>query len=270
MKFKIFDCITFFEENLHLQLRFNILNDLVDHFVICESKYGHDGIKKKINFNKKNYPKFKDKITHIVVEKFPNQIDRWGREEYQRNYLINGIENAHNEDLIIFSDSDEIPSPKAILDINFLKKYFIFVQTHYYYKFNVINVAERFWEGSRACKKRDLKSFSWLRTRVRKKNLKYPFWRLDKITSIKILENGGWHFAYFLTPEQIINKIKSAPHIEFANGKNLDISEIEYRIKNLKDPLGRNRKLEKLQLHHENELPKYILQNKKLFKNWFL
>jgi len=36
---KIFDCITFFNENFITNLRFEILNEAVDLFVICESKY---------------------------------------------------------------------------------------------------------------------------------------------------------------------------------------------------------------------------------------
>ena len=43
---KIFDCVTFYNENLVSNIRFNILNDLVDYFVICESKYDHQGQKK--------------------------------------------------------------------------------------------------------------------------------------------------------------------------------------------------------------------------------
>ena len=34
-------------------LRYNILKDFVDYFIICESKYDHRGNSKKINFIKK-------------------------------------------------------------------------------------------------------------------------------------------------------------------------------------------------------------------------
>ena len=63
---KIFDCVTFFEENRYMDLRFNILNRVIDKFVICEGKYDHRGNEKKINFNKKNFPIFEDKIIHII------------------------------------------------------------------------------------------------------------------------------------------------------------------------------------------------------------
>ena len=57
---KIFDCITFFRENFITNLRFEILNAVVDYFVICESKYDHRGNTKELNFNLIN-PKFKKK-----------------------------------------------------------------------------------------------------------------------------------------------------------------------------------------------------------------
>ena len=43
MNNKIYDCITFFDEPLQANLRFNILNNYVEQFVICESKFDHKG-----------------------------------------------------------------------------------------------------------------------------------------------------------------------------------------------------------------------------------
>ena len=48
---KIYDCLTFFDENLLVNSRFEILKDVVDYFVICESKYDHKGKKKKLILN---------------------------------------------------------------------------------------------------------------------------------------------------------------------------------------------------------------------------
>ena len=47
-KQKIYDCITFFNENLITNTRFEILKNVVDYFVICESNYDHRGKKKKL------------------------------------------------------------------------------------------------------------------------------------------------------------------------------------------------------------------------------
>ena len=50
------------------------------------------------------------------------------------------------------------------------------------------------WEGTKVCKKKNLKSIDFMREKVRKKNLKYKFYRFDKEKNIQIFENGGWHF----------------------------------------------------------------------------
>ena len=59
---KVIDCITYFDENMLLEFRLNVLNDYVDFFVIVEAKEDHQGNKKQLNFNIENYKKYKDKI----------------------------------------------------------------------------------------------------------------------------------------------------------------------------------------------------------------
>ena len=66
---KIIDCITYFNEKTLVDLRFNILDKFIDKFVIAEAAYTHSGNKKKINFNINDYPKFKHKISHIIIDK---------------------------------------------------------------------------------------------------------------------------------------------------------------------------------------------------------
>ena len=68
MKNRFYDCVTFFRENLITNLRFEILDKVVDYFIVCESLYDHKGNKKKINFKIKNN-KFKKKIIHIIIKK---------------------------------------------------------------------------------------------------------------------------------------------------------------------------------------------------------
>ena len=100
MKNKIFDCIIFFRENLITNLRFDILNDFVDYFVVCESLYDHRGNKKKINF-KLNNKKLKNKIIHIVIKEKFNTTDPWKAQALQREYIFKGIKYADDNDYII-------------------------------------------------------------------------------------------------------------------------------------------------------------------------
>ena len=58
---KIFDCFMYLDEDVVLDLRLNYLNNYIDKFVIVESRFTHSGQKRKLNFNIKNFEKFKKK-----------------------------------------------------------------------------------------------------------------------------------------------------------------------------------------------------------------
>ena len=166
VKPKLFDCITFFNENFITNARFEILNDVVDFFIVCESKYDHMGNSKSINFSLFNQ-KFKGKVRHIIIEEqFPNFENGWQNEEYQREKIFDGIKDATLDDYILFSDSDEIPNPEKLFNLKLKKKFGIFLQNFYVYKINIYNRYETPWEGTRVCKKKDLKSFTHLRKKI--------------------------------------------------------------------------------------------------------
>ena len=119
---KIYDCITFYKENLLANVRFEILNDFVDYFIVCESNFDHSGNKKKLHFKLMN-DKFKNKIRYIVLEnEFPLPINRWKNEEIQREKIFENLINVNDEDYIMYSDSDEIPNPNIVRNINLKKK----------------------------------------------------------------------------------------------------------------------------------------------------
>jgi len=265
---KIFDCITFFDENFLVNSRFEILNDVVDYFVICESKYDHKGNKKKINFNLINQS-FKKKVRHIVIEEnFPNLQDRWNSESFQREKLINGIYDATENDYIMFSDSDEIPNPKILQNFYLDQKYAIFMQKIYVYKLNIFNHHETPWEGTRICRKKNLKSFTHLRKKILSGNLKKPFWKVRTEKNIKIIENGGWHFNNLYKPEIISKKLQVSPHTEFSLSKYSDIEVIKKKITNLEDLYDRGHKYKKIQI--DRTFPDYFYSNIKNFKNYIL
>jgi len=71
---KIFDCTTYYNEDLMLEVRFNVLSKYVDKFVISEARYSHSGEKKELNFDINKFLKFKDKIIYKIVDKEPNNI----------------------------------------------------------------------------------------------------------------------------------------------------------------------------------------------------
>ena len=71
---KIFDCFKFFDEEMLLDLRLNIMDKYVDKFVITEATYMHNGKPKKLIFDINKYSKFKDKIIYIIVDKQPPNL----------------------------------------------------------------------------------------------------------------------------------------------------------------------------------------------------
>lgn len=259
-------------EDLLLDLRLNVLEKIVDEFIIVESCYDHQGNKKKLNFNLNKFKKFKHKIKYLILKKFPQNMSNWERENYHRNYIVRGLNNAKDEDLIMISDLDEIPNISN-LDIFKNKKFTVFSQKIFYYRFNLLDNTNKNWYGTKVCKKKYLKSPQWLRSRKVKT---YPFWRLDKkIWSIlndgvkwNIINEGGWHFSYIMNEKNIINKIKSFAHIELNKEKYLNINLIRKKILKKKDIFDRSIKLKKIK--KENILPNYLIKNKKKYSKFFI
>tara|TARA_B100000941_G_scaffold132635_1_gene93794 strand:+ start:335 stop:1141 length:807 start_codon:yes stop_codon:yes gene_type:complete len=266
----IFDCFQFFNEEHIADLRFNILDEYVDTFVIVESTINHQGKNKKLNFDIKKFSKFKNKIHYIVVDDTPNSFIKphiGGEslvEQHQRNSLMKGLTKAEDNDLIILSDVDEIPDLKKINEFD-KRKYAVFSQKMFMYKLNLLNLKENNWHGSKLCLKKNLKSPQWLRDLKFKK---YPFWRLDKPRNLQIIENGGWHFAYLHSAENISKKIKSFAHGEF-NFKHLtDEEEIKKRIEKRQDVFDRGYKIRKVEI--DDSFPDYVRYNKELLKDWII
>ena len=266
----IYDCFQFFNEEHVLDLRLNILNEFVDFFVIVESTTDHQGKTKKLNFDPKKFTRFEKKIIYIVVDdtaeaiKKPHTGGESLVEQHQRNSLTRGLKKCSDNDLIILSDVDEIPDLNK-LNMFDKKKYAVFSQRMFNYKLNLLNETESNWHGSKICLKKNLKSPQWLRNLKFKK---YPFWRVDKIRNIQIIENGGWHFAYLQTPENIAKKIKSFAHGEYNREDFVNEGNIKKKIDSGKDIFNRGITYKKVQI--DNSFPKYIIENKEKFKNWII
>ena len=268
MKNKLIDCVTFFQENFIFNLRYNIINKYVDFMVVCESKYDHRGNKKKLNFDfKENYNK--NKIKYIVYEKpFPKNSNTWENQATQREFILDNLNFVEKDDYIMFSDPDEIPNPKILINFKLKKKYGIFLQKCFNYKINLFNAYETPWEGTRICKKRNLKSIDYMRQRIKSKNLKYSFFRIDKEKSIELFDDAGWHFNNILSPENISTKLKTFAHTEFSSEKYSSPKIIKSKIEKKIDLFERGHQYKKVEL--DNTYPKYILENSKEFDEFIL
>ena len=266
MKNKIFDCVTFFQENFITNFRFEVLDQVVDYFVVCESRFDHRGNKKELNFKLAN-PRYKEKIIYLVLERpFKKNNNIWQNQAEQREHIISGLHHADSNDYIMFSDPDEIPRPELLKNINIKKKYGIFLQNIYCYKFNLFNRYESPWEGTRICKKKNLNSINYMRQKIKKKNLNSPFWKFYKEKSIQIIENGGWHFNSLLSPEEISKKLKTFAHSEFSDEKFSSVSVIKEKMSKGIDLFERNHEYEEVEI--DNSFPDYLIKNINKYKEY--
>ena len=294
---KIFDCTLFFDEDMILEIRLNILNKYVDKFVISESKYTHSGARKKLNFDIKKFSDFKKKIIYIPIDDeadglvyqkknndfFEEPINRRAnsvkRIAYQRNKLMEGLSEANDDDFIFYNDNDEIPN-FANFDFEANKnKIVMFKQKLFYYKFNLFcDLVD--WYGTKGCLKKNLISFEWLR-QIKPK--KYPFFRLDtffskiKYTNVKIIDDGGWHFTRVLSPEDIHSKELNAEHHDEYRLSKKDVPRIadmvkrkiinyDFQAKSNEYKFSKEFKLKTLSL---DQMPSFLQQNVKKYNEWF-
>ncbi|MCS6764619.1 MAG: hypothetical protein MO853_12495 [Candidatus Protistobacter heckmanni] len=115
MKPRIYDCFPFFNENILLALRLELMYEHVDHFVIVESTHTFTGQPKKMYFSWEGLERYRDKIIHVIVDDMHIHLDDPVKNEtYQRNAILRNLKDARPDDLVLISDLDEIPNPKAI------------------------------------------------------------------------------------------------------------------------------------------------------------
>ena len=262
---KIYDCCIYFDENLMLDMRFNILNEHVDKFVVVEATRDHSGNPKKLNFDINSFKKFKEKIIYHVVEDIPREVKNykkgWSpnfyRENFHRDSISKAIENCDPEDLILISDADEIPNFDTI-NSSKIKKFALLRQKNFYYKINL--QSENEWLGTGICYKKYLKSPQWLRNKrfLRRGFLRRLFFKTQ------IINDGGWHFSFLKTPEDIIKKMNAYGHGELAF--KTDKQKIENSIKSKEFFINPKIKLRKVSI--DKTYPNYIKNNLSMFKSW--
>lgn len=262
---KLYDCFIYSGEDELLELRFTILDKDIDFFVIVEgAKYFSGKIKKQL-FSIKKFEKYKNKIRYFYINDFPEHLgDNWVYEKFQRNALSRGLYDAQSNDIILVSDADEIPNLNCKKFLNYDSS--VFLQNFYYYKINLLCFEglkwKNKWAGTKAIKFKYFES-AQLTREMRVKNI--PFWRIDQKIKRKLINEGGWHFSYLMTPEEIINKVKNFSHTEFIEFA--EVKHIEKMINEKKDLFNReNMKFRIAQI--DKSYPEEIYKNQNKYKKW--
>lgn len=268
----VYDCFQFFNELDILKIRLNVLSSVVDRFVISEATETFSGLKKPLYYeeNKEMFAEFADKIIHVVVEDTP-QGDTHYRDTFQKNAVTRGLKDCTDDDVIIFSDLDEIPNPDKIREIlqDFQNdKIYHFAQRLFYCYLNMEEVSgsllsyagefegveRKKWIGTKMC------SYQLLR----EQNLKLGELRFPERKEIGIrVEDGGWHFGYMGghgekdIRKRVQQKVVSAAHQEY-NSRHV-LSNVTDQIKDGKDIFGRNAQFVRCDI--DGSFPKYIREH---------
>ena len=268
----VYDCFQFFNELDILKIRLNVLGPVVDKFVISEATETFSGLKKPLYYeeNKELFAEFADKIIHVVVEDTP-EGDTHYRDTFQKNAVTRGLKGCTDEDVIIFSDLDEIPNPDKIREIlmNFQEdKIYHFAQRLFYCYLNMEEVSGSLL--SYAGEFEGVEHKKWIGTKMlsykllREQNLMLGELRFPERKEIGIrVEDGGWHFGYMGghgekdIRKRVQEKVVSAAHQEY-NSKHV-LSSVTDQIKDGKDIFGRNAQFVRCEI--DESFPAYIREH---------
>ncbi len=266
-KIKIYDIFTYNGEADILEIRLNILNDVVDQFIIVEAPTTFSGQNKSLYFQvqKERFSPFLSKIKYFVINDYPNDPEicdladsssnvpkngpeHWRREFYQKESIKKALTSLQDDDICFVGDVDEIWNPEVVIDYS---KNNIFKLRQIVYTYFLNNRSNEPWAGTMVTKYRNIKNSCLNHLRTKSKT-KYTY-----------LENGGWHFTSIGGLDEIRRKLNDSYTEESYNTKDVQQS-LEKRFGE-KDYMGRNFKL----WVDNKDLPKYVLNNENKYKKLF-
>jgi beta-1,4-mannosyl-glycoprotein beta-1,4-N-acetylglucosaminyltransferase len=269
---KIFDTFTFYNELDLLELRMNILGDIVDYFVINEATITFTGKKKPLYFaeNKERFKKWEDKIIHHVLDDNNQTLEQyWEGVPYHRSMMEDDIyklpihyqracfhkdsaiyallDHAQDDDIILTSDADEIANPEAIKSINEWfdpNNHYVLKGPVYYYYLNLL--CEKEWMGTRVSTMKMLKTMSVDKLRQSHQDA----WKV---------EDGSWHWSFFGDADTVRAKMDAYEHQE--NNLPQFRDSMEERIEKGIDPFGRDYLYTPQVVPIDDTFPEYIIKN---------
>ena len=276
----IYDCIPFFNELDILKLRMQILSPYVDKFVLEESTVTFSGEPKEMIFakNRDMFREFEDKILYVAVDNSPmSGVTTHERDKFQKNQLIRAMTEAKPDDIVIFSDVDEIPNPKVLQKIvqNFDQEKIYHLAQRMFYCFlnmeevsgNLLSITGEFqgvdrkqWLGTKICCFKNLPKEGIVF--LREVSPKDP-------RSVRV-PDGGWHFGYMGgdgerdVAKRIGIKVQAAAHQEY--NKSRYLNEAVDRLLCGEDIFDRNAKFIRVPI--DDSYPEYLREHQE--ENAFL
>ena len=228
----IYDCFTFFNELDLLEIRLNVLKDVVDKFVLVESDRTFTNRPKRLVFeeNRTRFAAFADRIIYVKVTDHPPFKTAWHYESHQRNAIARGLIDAKLEDVILVSDVDEIPNPSAIRRYAGTRGMVTFQQAYYAYYLNFRNVRRQRWQFAKMVSYADfLHGFDGVDV-MHNEHLPEEVNVGTTASKIRmrvlprsrggetVVKNGGWHFTSLGGVSALAEKMRSFSHQEYNPG----------------------------------------------------
>jgi beta-1,4-mannosyl-glycoprotein beta-1,4-N-acetylglucosaminyltransferase len=282
---KIFDCFTFYNEFDLLELRFQELYDVVDHFVISEANTTHSAQPKPFLFldNLERYKPYLDKVIYVKVEDMPGAVmehkqnphtgqlealpNFWHNERHQRDSLARGLANLTGDDVVVIGDIDEFIRPECIAAIRNDQQHshWAFRMPMFNYRFNymwteplIYQVQNQALRGTRAAMFnnfthiREIYGANWAnRPNIYDNGVEYCF------------QHAGWHFSSLGDSKHVANKLKTFAHSELAfQAETIDVDKL---IAENKTSINANAKFEAVKL--DEYFPKSLLANKEKYQH---
>ncbi len=265
----IYDCFQFFNELDLLKLRLHVMDPIVDKFVISEATETFSGMPKPLYYeeNKEMFAEFEHKIIHVVERNTPPGPTHV-RDYYQKNSMIRALHGAKPDDIILFSDLDEIPNPQKVEEIlnNFdPTKIYHFAQRMFYCFMNMEEVSGKLLSISGDFEGVEQKQ--WIGSKMltygllKEQNLQMVELRDPERKEIGIrVADGGWHFGYMGGHDQkdakkrLEEKVRSAAHQEYNSAETL--ADAMDNIRDGKDIFGRDAKFVMVPI--DESFPQYL------------
>lgn len=114
----LFDCFLYFNEKELLELRYNVLKDVVDGFIITDANRTFKGDPKPFTcvdtIRELGLPEDRMQVLHVELPSPEEVMDPWVREYAQRDALGVGMRMTPPDSVFFFSDVDEIPRPEVL------------------------------------------------------------------------------------------------------------------------------------------------------------
>lgn len=296
---KIYDGFLFFNELDLLEIRLNVLDEVVDQFILVESSVTHQGTPKPFIFeeNKKKFTKFLPKITHIKVTNTPDDFvnlptvnpltyeeqifaniyedikktklfnratePHFGRDFFQKECIKLGMSQANENDILLSADLDEIPNPEYLRRLNEYfepDQFYTFNQTHYCYYLNMLHYSHI--DNSRNGNTEVNTNWKGTRMSTWKKVKNYSINELRAQNNNDLIDSG-WHFSWMGGIDRVKNKLQSYSHKE--NNQKHFIDNVDKMLKEDIIYDFRGDKSIKVEIGYNH--PEWLMENLDKFKH---